>query len=59
MRPHPMHIGQALRVLGWTTRRDWTRDGVGRKVWIVSLQLIEKWGVNEIFQSCSLFDCRI
>ncbi len=26
-RPHPMHVGQALRALGWTTRRDWTRDG--------------------------------
>ena len=32
-RPHPMHIGQALRALGWTTRRDWTRDGSGRRYW--------------------------
>jgi len=29
-RPHPMHVGQqALRALGWTQRRDWTRDGGG------------------------------
>lgn len=28
--PHPMHIGQALRSLGWEQRRDWTRDGGGK-----------------------------
>ena len=33
-RPHPMNVGQALRALGWTQRRDWTRDGGGRRVWI-------------------------
>jgi len=33
-RPHPMHIGQALRALGWTQKRDWTRDGGGRRFWI-------------------------
>ena len=33
-RPHPMHVGQALRVLGWTQRRDWTRYGEGRRVWV-------------------------
>ena len=32
-RPHPMNVGQALRVLGWTQRRDWTRDGGGRRYW--------------------------
>ena len=34
--PHPMNVGQALRALGWTQRRDWTRDGGGRRVWVVS-----------------------
>jgi hypothetical protein len=33
MSPHPMYVGQALRQLGWETRRDWTRDGGGRRVW--------------------------
>lgn len=33
-RPHPMHVGQALWALGWTTRRDWTRDGGGRRMWL-------------------------
>ncbi len=33
-RPHPMNVGTALRQLGWQTRRDWTRDGGGRRVWI-------------------------
>jgi len=32
--PHPMHVGQALRGLGWTARRDWTRDGSGRRYWM-------------------------
>jgi hypothetical protein len=32
-RPHPMNVGQALRALGWTTRREWTHDGSGRRVW--------------------------
>ena len=32
-RPHPMNVGQALRALGWTQRRDWTRDGGGRRSW--------------------------
>jgi hypothetical protein len=32
--PHPMHVGQALRALRWTQRRDWTRDGGGgRRYW--------------------------
>ena len=33
-RPHPMNVGQALRSLGWVSRRDWTRDGGGRRVWL-------------------------
>ncbi len=32
-RPHPMNVGQALRALGWVQRRDWTRDGGGRRSW--------------------------
>ena len=32
-RPHPMHVGQVLRALGWAQKRDWTRDGGGRRVW--------------------------
>jgi hypothetical protein len=32
-RPHPMHVGSALRQLRWETQRDWTRDGGGRRVW--------------------------
>jgi hypothetical protein len=32
-RPHPMNVGTALRQLGWTQKRDWTRDGGGRRVW--------------------------
>jgi hypothetical protein len=29
-RPHSMHV----RALGWTQRRDWTRFGGGRRVWL-------------------------
>ena len=36
IRPHPMHVGRALRALGWAQKRDWTRDGGGRRVWVVS-----------------------
>ena len=32
-RPHAMNVGQALRALGWTQRRDWTRSGGGRRYW--------------------------
>jgi hypothetical protein len=28
-RQNPMYVGQALRELGWTQKRDWTRDGGG------------------------------
>jgi hypothetical protein len=31
--PHAMNVGQALRALGWLSKRDWTRDGAGRRVW--------------------------
>lgn len=33
-RPHPADVGQALRALGWSRRRDWTNAGGGRRVWI-------------------------
>ena len=33
-RPHPMNVGQALRALGWTTSRDWTVQGSGRRYWM-------------------------
>jgi hypothetical protein len=32
-RPHPADVGQALRALGWSRRRDWTNAGGGRRVW--------------------------
>ena len=32
-RPHAMHVGKALRALGWVSKRDWTREGCGRRVW--------------------------
>ena len=35
-RPHPMRVGQALRALGWTAQRDWTRDGGGRRMWMMA-----------------------
>ena len=31
--PHPMHIGKALRSLGWIQMCDWTNAGGGRRVW--------------------------
>ena len=37
-RPHPMNVGTALRRLGWTTRRDWTYNGAGRRVWHLNLK---------------------
>ena len=37
-RPHPMNVGQALRALGWTQRRDWTRDGGGRRMWRLDVE---------------------
>jgi len=38
-RPHPMNVGQALRVLGWTQKRDYTRQGGGRRVWVYTNSL--------------------
>lgn len=32
-RPHPQMIGAALRKLGWSTLRDWTIAGGGRRYW--------------------------
>ena len=29
-----MHIGAALRTLGWRQKRDWTNAGGGRRVWV-------------------------
>jgi len=29
-----MNVGQALRALGWTQMRDWTREGGGKRYWI-------------------------
>ena len=33
-RPHAANVGQALRALGWTNKRDWTLGGLGRRVWL-------------------------
>lgn len=32
-RPSLGSIGDALRALDWTRRRDWTKNGGGRRVW--------------------------
>ncbi len=32
-RPHAMHVGQALRTMGWASSRDWSAQGAGRRVW--------------------------
>jgi len=33
--PHPMHIGVALRTLGWVQKRDWSKaSGDGRRMWV-------------------------
>ena len=33
-RPCAGSIGVALRSLGWTRSRDWSKDGVGRRFWL-------------------------
>jgi hypothetical protein len=33
--PHSMHVGTALRKLGWIQKRDWTCMGAGRRVWLL------------------------
>ena len=35
VKPHPMRIGEALRALGFISRRDWSRDGAGRRNWLL------------------------
>ena len=35
-RPHPMNVGNALRALGWVQKRDWSREGGGRRYWHLS-----------------------
>ena len=32
-RPHPQMIGAALRRLGWSSMRDWSQSGGGRRYW--------------------------
>ena len=38
-RPHPMRVGEALRALGWTSIRDWSRDGAGRRNWLLPVHI--------------------
>lgn len=33
-RPSLGSVGEALRALGWTRRRDWRNQGGGRRVWV-------------------------
>ena len=33
-RPHTMHVGQALRALGWSQSRRWKTGVEGRRLWI-------------------------
>lgn len=33
-RPHPQMVGEALRRLGWSTGRNWTKAGGGRRYWV-------------------------
>jgi hypothetical protein len=37
-RPHPQMIGTALRTLGWSTVRDYSSAGGGRRYWIIKKQ---------------------
>lgn len=32
-KPHPQLIGEALRKLGWSSKRDWRAIGGGRRYW--------------------------
>ena len=32
-KPSQGDVGQALKALSWSQRRDWTRDGGGRRYW--------------------------
>ena len=35
VRPHPMNVGQALRALGWVSKRVWAAGAEGRRVWLL------------------------
>ena len=35
--PHPMNVGQALRALGWTQKRDWSTAGADRRYWTTAV----------------------
>lgn len=36
-RPHPQHVGQALRLIGWQYRRYWGNGWNGVRVWLPPL----------------------
>ena len=36
-RPHPMNVGNALRALGWESRRNYKREGGGRRIWLLPI----------------------
>lgn len=38
-RPHPQHVGQALRLIGWQSRRYWSNGWNGVRVWLPPLTL--------------------
>jgi hypothetical protein len=31
--PHPQHVAHELRALGWTSQRNWSAQGYGRRIW--------------------------
>lgn len=31
--PHAQHVAHELRALGWTSRRNWSAQGYGRRIW--------------------------
>ncbi len=35
-RPHPQHVGEALRRLGWKRERRWSDDYDGKRVWVAT-----------------------
>ena len=35
-RPAPRRVAQALQALGWVQRRDWTKAGRNRRLWLPS-----------------------
>lgn len=40
--PHPQMIGETLRRLGWSTMRDYSNAGGGRRYWLNHESSIEK-----------------